>query len=166
MGRVVVGVDGSRVGQQALAFAADEARMRDAVLELVHVRPLTGPGGRAARSGSAHYASAEAFESLVEHDQERDEEDARHAREAAETLLHRALEDIDVSDVRVETTTLVDRRPARRLVELVNGNADVDLLVVGSRGLGELSGMLLGSVSQACVAHAHVPVTVVHRPPA
>lgn len=92
-----------------------------------------------------------------------DEEEATHAREAAENLLRRALEDVDVGTVQVEVTTLVDRRPARRLVELVNTKQDVDLLVVGSRGLGELSGMLLGSVSQACVAHAHVPVTVVHR---
>lgn len=163
MGRVVVGVDGSKVGQEALSFAADEAHMRNAVLELVHVRPgRRSPGGGEGRAMVTQYSSAEAFEAFVERDHEREEEESRHAREAAETLLNRALADVDVRELQVEKTTLVDRRPARRLVDLVNQRDDVDLLVVGSRGLGELSGLLLGSVSQACVAHARVPVTVVH----
>ena len=40
-----------------------------------------------------------------------------------------------------------------------------DLLVLGSRGHGEFSGMLLGSVSMHCTLHAHCPVVVVREPP-
>ncbi len=40
-----------------------------------------------------------------------------------------------------------------------------DLLVLGSRGHGEFSGMLLGSVSMHCTLHAHRPVAVVREPP-
>ena len=56
--------------------------------------------------------------------------------------------------------------------ELVHGRAtDVlltraayaDLLVVGNRGRGGFKGLLLGSVSQHCAAHAPVPVVVVRR---
>ncbi|MBK8780690.1 MAG: universal stress protein [Anaerolineales bacterium] len=36
-----------------------------------------------------------------------------------------------------------------------------NIIIMGSRGLGRLSGLLLGSTSQKVVAHAHCPVLVV-----
>lgn len=163
MGRVVVGVDGSKPGQKALAFAVDEARMRSAALEIVHVRAGSRQGARPTQGIESEYASAEAFRAAVELEQEQRDEAERHARQGAENLLNQVVNEVDVDGVDVEKTILVDRRPARRLVELVNSRDDVEMLVVGSRGLGELSGLLLGSVSQACVTHARVPVTVVHQ---
>jgi nucleotide-binding universal stress UspA family protein len=49
---------------------------------------------------------------------------------------------------------------------LVQESRDADLLVVGSRGHGGFTHMLLGSVSMQCAQHASCPVTVVHSPEA
>ncbi|MFC4945147.1 universal stress protein [Pseudonocardia sp. GCM10023141] len=57
-------------------------------------------------------------------------------------------------------TTLSCSDPAQALVAESRGAA---LVVVGSRGRGHVRGTLLGSVSQAVVAHAHCPIAVVHH---
>jgi nucleotide-binding universal stress UspA family protein len=49
---------------------------------------------------------------------------------------------------------------------LIMDSHGADLLVVGSRGHGGFTHMLLGSVSMQCAQHASCPVTVVHSPEA
>jgi nucleotide-binding universal stress UspA family protein len=58
-------------------------------------------------------------------------------------------------------TRLVRGAARQALIEASKG---ARMLVVGRRGHGRFGGMLIGSVSSACVAHAHCPVVVVHTP--
>jgi nucleotide-binding universal stress UspA family protein len=63
-----------------------------------------------------------------------------------------AASDVDVASV------VRQGQAADVLLEEARG---ADLLVVGSRGLGGFTGLLLGSVSQQCAHHATCPVAIV-----
>lgn len=83
------------------------------------------------------------------------------AREAEENLEHALREAFGPERPRHVSARLV-HGSAR--TSLVNASRRASLLVVGRRGHGGFAGLLLGSVSAACVAHAHCPVLVVHSP--
>lgn len=160
MSRVIVAIDGSPTAYAALRFAAREAGMRDAVLEIVHVRAPVAPS---IIPSDARYYPPETLELLRNEEVELLEDAEGRARVAADRLLAEAADEVD-DHTRVETTPLVGHHPSRMLVDLVGQRPDTELFVVGSRGRGELTSAVLGSVSLACVTHLDVPVTVVHRP--
>jgi nucleotide-binding universal stress UspA family protein len=138
--RVVVGVDGSPLSDAALGFAFEEASLRGLGLTAVHAW--------------SEPAVADATLPLVY--------DLGDLRDRAARLLSESLAgwrekypDVDV------LSQIVRGRPARVLVEAAAGAA---LLVVGSRGRGGFTGLLLGSVSNAVLHHAAAPVAIVHGP--
>jgi nucleotide-binding universal stress UspA family protein len=164
--RIVVGVDASPGALRALAWAADEARLRLASLQVVHAyhaqalaAPLYFPSqealpGRALAAGGRP-PGEEMAESL-----EQRAEFQEAVRRQAEDLLDGLLGEVGdtVEGIDVQRSVVEDRNPAEALVEL---SADADLLVVGSRGRGGFSSLLLGSVSHAAVLHARCPVVVI-----
>ena len=166
MARIVVGVDASPGARRALAWAAAEARLRGAVLQVVHAyqaRHLAAPfyfPSQHAVPGTTDDAALEPAElELTATTQDRAEYEEVF-RSRAEQVLDRLLGEMDeaVGDAEVQRTVVEDRHPAEALVLI---SADADLLVVGSRGLGGFTEMLLGSVSHAAVLHAVCPVVVV-----
>ena len=79
-----------------------------------------------------------------------------------EEILKRAVAAVEAVDgVEVETEVVEDV-PVGVLTRLA---AEAEMVVVGSRGFGGFGGLLLGSVGQQVVTHAHCPVVIV-RPPA
>jgi nucleotide-binding universal stress UspA family protein len=127
-GPVVVGVDGSAVSQQAVAFAAEEAAVRGVDLVALH-----------AWNGN-HATGGEQAEKRV----------------LAEALAGIGEQYPDLCVLRV-----VREGSARRVLADWSGTAQ--LVVVGNRGHGGFTGLLLGSVGLHLVDHAGCPVAVVRH---
>lgn len=140
MKQIVVGVDGSECSQRALRWAHAEAREHGA--ELVVVTAWTPQPPSPASPGLMF---------VPDTDVQPDELAGNVLGDALASLSEGA----DVSAVRRE---VIRGGAAKVLIDL---SADADLVVVGSRGHGAFSGMLLGSVSQHLVSHASCNVVVV-----
>lgn len=144
MATIVVGVDGSAGSAEALRFALTEARLRKASLKAVTAWTLTyvaAPVGMMAPIDDA----------LIP-----------ELRDNAKAVLDKAVEAAlgDATDVPIETVVM-EGSPAQVLVDAAQG---ADLLVVGTRGHGGFTGLLLGSVSQQAAHHAPCPIVIVPHP--
>lgn len=151
MGRIVVGIDGSDESQAALRWSIEEAAVRGATLEVVYVYQYTPEWQLYGYAGS----SSEEFQA---EQQAREAAEDRAAAEQAEALVRRLIADAaPPAELDVQVVAMPDRRPAEALIERSKG---ADLLVVGSRGRGGFTGLLLGSVSHQVATHAHCPVVI------
>ena len=138
--KIVVGIDGSPSSIQALEWAATQAEAAGVSVMVVMTWEWPVFYGWTPEIPSGWDPSADA---------------GNVANEAVESIR------ADHPSVTFEVAIL-EGHPAPALVDL---SATAALLVVGSRGHGEFAGMLLGSVSEYCVTHAHCPVVVVRAKP-
>lgn len=141
MDRIVVGVDGSQHSIDALRWALDEARAHQASLEAI----ITWSYPVAADA----YGGAMTIDPTTL---------AEGARQTLDNAIATACSDPE--EQAAITRTVVEGGAGRALVE---ASRAADLLVVGSRGHGGFTGLLLGSVSSQCMHHAHCPITVVRQ---
>ncbi|MCW2701426.1 MAG: UspA domain protein [Blastococcus sp.] len=137
-GRIVVGVDGSPASLDALQWAVGQGALTGAVVEAVTAWhfPTSAVGGYPVIADTDWHDNA------------------------------RLIQDLAVKEALGEEATFLLRRVAQGhpVSVLLDAAADADLLVVGSRGHGGFTGMLLGSVSGHLVAHAPCAVVVVKSP--
>ncbi|MBP2459081.1 nucleotide-binding universal stress UspA family protein [Clavibacter michiganensis] len=141
-GSIVVGHDGSAGADAALEVALGLGRDLPAPVVIVRTWSIdTAPHGSVFHDG---YAAS--FSEIGE---------------TVRTVLREETADrtLGYPDVDIEVRGVLGR-PAEVLIDL---SADARMLVVGSRGLGGVAGMLLGSVSDRCTRHARCPVLVVPR---
>lgn len=145
--RILVPVDGSTHAARALAEAIDLARISGAQLTVMATVPdlssfvLSGAGVTGSDIGPLIEETERQYESVLE--------------AAVATVPD------SVSSERV----LAHGMPARTILQQV-GSGDHDLVVMGSRGRGDLKSMLLGSVSHAVLQASPVAVLIVHVPAA
>lgn len=137
-GAVLVGVDGSPVGEQAIALAFEEASLRQAPLLALHAWSdvPTDPWLHSTNQGWSW--------------------DHVEDRESAMLAERLAGWQEQYPQVQVERIVVRDR-PVRSLIERAN---QAQLIVVGSRGRGGFTGMLLGSTSQALLHAAPIPLII------
>lgn len=130
--KILVGLDGSLHGIEATKTAVELAKTFGSELHLLTVtRPFK------VSSELRHYLEAENL--LGEPKYVMDE--------MTKDIVNDAKDIADEAGLKNVVTAVREGKPARTLLDYAKGN-DVDLIVVGSRGVGELDAVLLGSVSQ------------------
>jgi nucleotide-binding universal stress UspA family protein len=144
MNTILIGTDGSPSASAALDFAIELCQDTGAKLEVLAVRPhLPVRGGGVPVNEVEEPVGAQ-------HIAQRAAERARAAG--------------------VEATPRADHGVPEKVIADAARSLGADLVIVGSRGLGTIGSLLMGSVSRSLVQHAEVPVTVVsshhHREPA
>ena len=139
MKQILVATDGSENGRYALEEAVELAAAARAKLTVVYVRPSPLP-----------VLGEPVYQRSLSAELSRADETVTIATGVART-----------AGVEAEAEVL-EGAPAKRIVELARLR-DVDLIVVGSRGLGTVAGTLLGSVSREVLHHADRPGLVAAR---
>jgi nucleotide-binding universal stress UspA family protein len=144
MDGIIVGVDGSHGAHGALEWAMQEAAARHVPLTVIAVHQVAASG----------WIVAPSFLPV-------DEPTVEQACQAAEEAVAKAAAQLGASRPVPVTVRAVSGFPAQELIE---ASRDADLLVVGSRGGGGFARLMMGSVSDQVVHHAHCPVVVVPGP--
>lgn len=135
--KLLVAIDGSPHARKALTIAVDLAQRYQASLGLIHAFPHVSD-----MLGTPEY------EHMLD----------------ARTMIGQALLDsarTQVGDLVPVETQLIEGPPAAAILRVAEDEG-YDLIVMGSRGHGQLAGLLLGSVSHIVMQRAHCPVLVVH----
>lgn len=138
-GPVVLGIDGQESSESAIAWAFDEASRRNTSLTAVHAwagYPLT---------------YAQTYSGI----------DWRVAAEEHRELLAERLAGWQEKYPDVEVHRVLHSGPGAEA--LLEHAADAQLLVVGSRGHGDVTGLLFGSVGRVLIHHAVCPVLIVRQ---
>ena len=141
MSGITVGIDGSAHSSRALEWALNEAAVRHAAVTVLTVHSVA----MNAWTGTPIILP-------------QDPADLEESRLAAEEMTAKALSQLGDAQPSSVTVRVIIGFPAPALIE---ASRTADLMVVGSRGGGGFGKLLVGSVSNQVVHHAHCPIVVV-----
>jgi nucleotide-binding universal stress UspA family protein len=137
---ILVGIDGSGHSQRALEWAMKEAALRHVPLTVLTVHEAV----KGYYGGVATYPD--------------DPAETEQAQVAAQTETDKVLAGLDGPHPEPVTVTAVHGFPVD---ELIAAGKDADMIVVGSRGAGGFTRLMMGSVAEQVTRHASSPVLVV-----
>jgi nucleotide-binding universal stress UspA family protein len=160
---VVVGIDGSEGSSKALAWAAQEARMRGAVPRVVHAwrfPSLSDAAYLQAKTRAEPSGLSPSDETA--YDEFRSEVISMSGDEPGEAEASVASQIAAVLGPYPDVPLEREVKQGRATQVILEAAEGADLVVVGSRGRDGFAGLLLGSVSSQVAHHAHCPVTLVH----
>jgi len=142
---VLVATDFSEPSATALNYGRELARTFTATLHVLHV-------------ADSVYAQlgVEAYSPVLPELQ-------RDVEAAARTQLDRLIHDDDRAELHAELVVVADGAKAAAIVGYANTHA-IDVIVMGTRGRGGVSRLLMGSVAERVVQTAACPVLTVHHP--
>ena len=142
---IIAGTDGSGDSLRAVEWAAREAALRRAPLQIVSVAAHSPRKSRHQPSGRPDDVAEAGYESYA----------------GALTAAAERASELE-PELAIETRLLFGP-PARTLAETT---ADASMLVVGCRGAGLFSALVLGSASRYAATHGRCPVVVGRQEPA
>ena len=140
MSGIIVGVDGSGHSQRALEWAMREAAIRQVPLTVLTVNEAI----RGYYGGMSVYPDDPAL--------------TEDARKLAQAETDEVLARLDEPRPASVTVTAVH---GFIVEELIDAGKDADMIVVGSRGAGGFTRLMMGSVADQVAKHAHCPVLIV-----
>lgn len=159
MARIVVGVDGSPHSRRALRRAMEEAELRNGTVDAVYVyepthRPFWDELVGLPRGAEAIMGTISPDEPAYD-PPSRAEQAQLNAERRLEKFVTEAVEDV------TGPTPRLHAMPAEHAAAaLIGESRTADMLVIGTRGLGGFTGMLLGSVAHQCVQRSHCPTLI------
>jgi len=147
MNRILAPVDGSGPSLKAAALAGDLAGKHGAELILLTVAPELSP---------ALVAELEAYA----HSEHIDTPIQELASAESQSVLTGARQEAQAKGAAQVSMRSSSGDPAEEIIGIAR-EQQADLIVLGSRGHGQLAGLVLGSVAQKAIAYASCPVLVV-----
>jgi nucleotide-binding universal stress UspA family protein len=136
--KILVAYDGSEHSQHALQKAIEVAQFSQAKLQILYAYDKIPP-----------YLGEPNLQHMIDRSVDR-----------AQLALEQAVQQLRASGL--DFTANILEGPAAEAILRVAKLEGCDLIVMGSRGLGIVQGLLLGSVSYRVLHHATIPVLIVH----
>jgi nucleotide-binding universal stress UspA family protein len=130
--KILVPIDGSDHAKKAIEFGGNTALQYDAAVYLLHV-----VAENKIPEDVLHYIQTEKFEDAPE---------SVYLQIVAERITKSAEEDLRSKGVKEVHSAVLQGDPAEKINEY-SREKGIDMIIIGSRGLGSFRGLLLGSVS-------------------